>query len=656
MCGIAGFLRGHSWPADPGAVLDAMGQALEHRGPDGAGTWIDGAQGVALVHRRLAILDLTPSGHQPMVSHNGRFVLVFNGEFYNHVELRQSLVGGGVTFSGTSDTEVFLAAVQEWGLARALRLSTGMFAFALWDRHEGQLTLGRDRFGEKPLYFGEMAGNFVFASELKALRHIPGYSPRIDLAVLGEYLRVGCVPTPRSILAGIEKLPPGHTVGIRMRPGGGFVRSEAAYWRARDYMQHETVGTGGMPTYEAAREQAELLLRTAVRQQILADVPVGAFLSGGVDSTTVVALMQEESSRPVRTFSIGSWDPAYNEAPYAAAVAAHLGTDHTELYVTGDDALAMAARMPDIYDEPFADSSQIPTALVAQLARRDVTVALTGDAGDEVFGGYNRYLWGPRVWRHISRFPLVSRKVLAALLNSQTPKRWNQIARAAAPFLPPPMRFELPGEKLQKLSGLLLSSSPWEMYERLVSFWQIPPLAPQLKALSFERWFDTNLPTPRSDEDFVGLMIYTDLVTYMPDDILAKVDRAAKASSLECRAPFLDHHLVEFMLGMPTAYKINGNTTKRILRDIVASRVPDRLMNRPKVGFGVPIDSWLRVELRDWAEDLLAPEQLRRDGLLDWQAVRRAWDDHVSGRRLRHHELWTVLMLQAWIRRTGAHA
>lgn len=633
MCGIAGFL------SEPGAadVLAAtasrMAKALSHRGPDAAGTWTDSAAGLALGHRRLSIIDLSAGASQPMVSPCGRFALVYNGELYNYTDLRKDLDREGERFTSDSDTEVLLRALSRWGLEKALERSVGMFAFALWDREERTLSLARDRFGEKPLYYAFVdRETFVFGSELKALTLHPRLSPNIDVGALALYMRYQYIPSPYSIFAGVRKLEPSHWLRVSRDGAGTLHEAMGRYWSLPRIAADGASGRADEVTPEM-RRQIEHSLRRAVRSQMVADVPLGAFLSGGIDSSLVVALMQDESSRPVKTFTIGFSDPKYDESAAARAVAAHLGTDHTELVLQPKDVLPLIPKLSTIYDEPFADSSQIPTYLVAELARRHVTVALSGDGGDELFGGYSRYQSARRTSR-ILRIPRPLRAVAARALKRAT--------SAHLPFVD--------GRRAQKaeaISRLLPATDAQTLYRGLLSVWKDPGDIVQSAAEPPDAFIDrgiwSTVPT------MVDSMMLLDSVTYLPDDILTKVDRAAMAVSLEGRVPLLDHRIAELAWTLPLRAKLDGATGKRILRDVLAKFVPRPLFERPKAGFGIPIGSWLRGALRPWAEELLRPTKVRQHGLLNASRVQATWQQHLSGERDWTFRLWTILMLQAWL-------
>lgn len=640
MCGIAGLLDADARGLPD--VVETMTETLRHRGPDDDGLWTDPQVGIGLGSRRLAVVDLTAEGHQPMVSASGRYVVAFNGEIYNHPDLREELQGMGHRFRGRSDTEVLLGAVDYWGLRGALERSNGMFALALWDRRARRLSLARDRLGEKPLYYGRVGGGFAFASELKALWVHPGVRGEIDRDALALFLRYKYIPAPRSIYRGICKLPPASILTI-----GPEFRGEPApvsYWSAAEAAERGTAEPfrGSGPEAEEALHE---LLRDAVARRMIADVPLGAFLSGGVDSSTVVALMQTRSDRPVRTFTIGFRDPAYDESADARRVAEHLGTDHTELLVTPGEAMAVIPSLPEIYDEPFADSSQIPTYLVSRLAREHVTVSLSGDGGDEVFGGYNRYLWAESVWRRFGWMPAGVRRAVAGTLLSVSPRRWDSMAAGLGPLLPATARQRVPGEKVHKLARALRADGPEGLYGSLVSHWEDPASV----VLGANGGGSTTRLDGAALPGLTRRMMYTDTVTYLPDDILVKLDRATMAVSLEGRVPYLDHRVVEFAWGLPLGMRARDGQGKWLLRRVLDRYVPRELVERPKMGFGLPVGSWVRGPLRDWAESMLDPTRLRREGYLNPGPVRAAWADHLSGRRNRQYELWDVLMFQAWL-------
>jgi asparagine synthase (glutamine-hydrolysing) len=624
-----------------------MEATLAHRGPDDGGVWADAEAGVGLAHRRLAIVDLSQEGHQPMRSADGRYVISFNGEIYNFTALRRELEGLGHTFRGHSDTEVMLAGFSEWGVEAAVKKFVGMFAFALWDARERVLHLCRDRVGEKPLYYGWAGGAFLFGSELKSLRAHPEWRGEVDRDALVLLLRYNYVPAPYSIYKGVYKLPPGTILSISpdsvSRNGANRPKP---YWSARqaaeDGLRRPFEGSDA-----EAVAQLEELLGEVLAGQMVADVPLGAFLSGGIDSSLVVALMQAQSNQPVKTFTIGFHEETYNEAEFAKAVARHLRTDHTELYVTPKEAMDVIPRLPALYDEPFADSSQIPTFLVSELTRRRVTVSLSGDGGDELFGGYNRYFWSRRIWNKIGWVPRGLRKAAARGVVSVSPAAWDATFQGLGPILPGRFRQTIPGDRMHKLAGALAVERPEAMYRYFVSTWKTPA---ELVLGA------TEPPTTLSAEsewpalpDFVERMMYLDLMTYLPDDILVKVDRAAMGVSLETRVPYLDHRVVEFAWRLPLALKIRGGKGKWLLRQVLYKHVPRELIERPKTGFGVPVDLWLRGPLKEWAEALLDEGRLRREGFFEPGPIRQKWAEHLSGGRNWQYYLWSVLMFQAWL-------
>lgn len=637
MCGIVGFWGG----VLDAAVVERMAARLTTRGPDDAGVWTDDSAGLALAHRRLSILDLSPAGHQPMRSPCGRYVLVYNGEIYNHWDLRAELEreGGAFDWRGHSDTETLLAALRYWGVQGALERLNGMFAFALWDTAERTLFLARDRMGEKPLYYGRAGDTFLFGSELKALSAHPDWQGEVNRDALALYMRHNYVPAPWSIYNGIAKMPPAHFVAIR--EDGRNVGQPVCYWDLGRIAEQGVASAGGEP--EALADELDALLRDAVSRRMAADVPLGAFLSGGYDSTTVAALMQAQSKRPIKTFSIGFHEEGYNEAEHARAVAEHLGTDHTELYVTPEEAMTVIPKLPTLYDEPFSDSSQIPTFLVSQLARQHVTVSLSGDGGDELFCGYNRYVLGYQVWSKLRLLPRPLRGILAAVLNRAPGHALDTVQRRL------PRRFQVSNlaDRLPKLAEVLAYRDGQSFYRSLVSHAKHPD---ELVLGANEP--DTILSRPDRLPSLPGLreqMMYLDQMTYLPDDILTKVDRASMAVSLEARVPLLDHRVVEFAWQVPTEYKSRDGNGKWLLRQVLYRYVPRELMDRPKMGFGVPIEHWLRGPLREWAEELLDEKRLHEEGFFDPAPIRRMWQEHVSGERRWHYYLWDVLMFQAWL-------
>ena len=647
MCGFTGYLAANPCldALEARQVLRHMANAIQHRGPDSDGYWVEPAVGIGLAHRRLAIVDLSPAGAQPMTSVSGRYVLAFNGEIYNHMRLREALAHEGkvaVGWRGHSDTETLLAGFEAWGIEGTLQRAVGMFALALWDKFDRVLTLARDRLGEKPLYYGWQGqgsgGVFLFGSELSALRRHPAFAAEVSRDALALYMRHNCIGGEHSIYSGIRKLAPGHLLSVSLARSVPQVR---AWWSGADVaIRGVAQPFAGSP--EQAVDALEALLRDAVAQQMMADVPLGAFLSGGIDSSTVVALMQAQSSRPVRTFSIGFHEEGYNEAEHAKAVAHHLGTDHTEMYVTAQQALDVIPKLPMLYSEPFADSSQIPTFLVSQLARHHVTVSLSGDAGDELFCGYTRYQMTAGLWGKVSRLPRPLRQLAAGLITALPAGAWDKLGG----LLPSALGARV-GDKLHKGAALLGSRSVADLYRGMVSHWADPAsVVPGAR--------EPAMVLAGATPDLQGLgdverMMALDMLSYLPDDILAKVDRAAMGVSLETRVPFLDHRIVEFAWSLPLDYKLRNGVTKWPLRQVLYRHVPKELIERPKMGFGVPIDHWLRGPLRDWAESLLSESRLVQEGFFNPAPIRQKWAEHLSGQRNWQYHLWDVLMFQAWL-------
>jgi len=644
MCGFAGFLgqRGGS-ASELETIARDMAHAIAHRGPDMDGVWVDPIHGLGLGHRRLSIVDLSSAGHQPMISASSRYVIAFNGEIYNHTGLRAELARAGhaPVWRGHSDTETLLAAFEAWGIEQTLKRSVGMFAFAMWDQARRTLTLARDRVGEKPLYYGWIGGLLVFASELKALKAHILFRPAIDRSALALFMRYGYVPAPHSIYEGIRKLPAGTRLEVEAS-APGLEAQPRAYWSVADVIS-SGLANPFVGNQDDAVSELERILRLSISQQMVADVPLGAFLSGGIDSSTVVALMQAESKRRIKTFTIGFGQATHDEAAHAKAVARHLGTEHTELYVTPEEALTVIPRLPHIYDEPFADSSQIPTYLVAQMARQHVTVSLSGDGGDELFGGYNRYLLTQRTWGTLSRVPVSLRRAAAATLNLVSPSDWTRILDPVQRLAPTRLRQADIGEKVRKGAMVLPAANSEELYDLLLSHWLgNVVLGGGIGSTNDDR------ATPHLD-DVVHQMMAKDMLGYLPDDVLCKVDRAAMAVSLETRVPFLDHRVIEFAWQLPLSLKVRDGQGKWALRQVLYRHIPRELVERPKMGFTVPLAAWLRGPLKNWAEALLDPSRLSRQGFLDPTPIRRAWEEHVSGKRNWQDRLWDALMFQAWL-------
>ena len=645
MCGIVGFLSDGNEEEKKSQILNRLILSIKHRGPDAKGMWSDGAVGIYLGHCRLSIVDLSSRGQQPMSSPSGRFIIVYNGEIYNYKELRSELPG---PFKGESDTEVLLHAIEEWGLITAIKRFVGMFAFALWDRQQQNLYLVRDRLGIKPLYWGWIDSTFVFGSELKALRSFPGFHNSIDRKALTLYLRHNCIPAPFSIYENIFKLLPGTI--LTLNTATKKIHTEV-YWSPVSVAEMNSKDPF-VGTEQEAIDQLHELLLSAVKYRMISDVPLGAFLSGGIDSSTVVALMQAQSEKPIKTFSIGSSIPGYNEAEHAKIVAGHLGTEHTELYVTPEQAMAVIAKLPTLFDEPFSDSSQIPTLLVSHLARKSVTVALSGDGGDEIFAGYNRHLMVPKIQRRIGWLPPWARKRLANSFLVFSPDRWNIIFDQINRLLPANRQIRRAGDNIQKFADILALKTPEAMYEALCSHWKMPGEIVQ-GGIEPETAI-SNYVGQVLFADITHKMMLLDMVSYLPDDILTKIDRASMAFGLEARVPLLDHRVVEFAWQLPLAMKIRNNQGKWILRQVLYKYIPREMVDRPKMGFGVPIDSWLRGPLLDWAEELLDERRLTSEGYFNPSPIRKMWGEHLAKKKNWQYHLWDILMFQSWLEREKA--
>ncbi len=617
MCGIVGFLnKGAKGSADECRdILGAMVGALRHRGPDGEGLWVDESARAGLGHTRLAILDLSEAGAQPMESSCGRYVITFNGEIYNFREMRKKLEAGGRSFRGASDTETLLEAIAQEGIGKALGQANGMFAFALWDKKERTLTLARDRIGQKPLYYGWLGKTLVFASELKAIQKHPLFKANINDSIINSFIHYGYIPEPYSIWQGVYKLPAGTMAVIPFDDDKEEVTPQRYWSVGTDLTAQEKISEGG------AKDKLKELLQRSVSESMVSDVPLGGFLSGGIDSSLIIALMQEQSAEKVHSFSIGFDDANYNEAHHAKAVAAHLGTEHTEFYVQPNDILDVIPNLSDIYDEPFADISQIPTYLMCKMARKDVTVCLSGDGGDELFGGYSRYDWAEHIGCLIKYTPYHLRAALCGMLEG-LPSSWSR-------------------GKLQRLAYILKNKTPQQAYESLLSSW---PFETPLWSEKHTNYLSAEWPQA---EDFRKQMQIFDMDVYLPGDILTKIDRASMAHSLEVRVPLLDHRIIEFVMGLPAG--IRNKPQKGLLRQVLYDYVPRDLIDRPKKGFDMPLDSWLRKDLRDWAGDLLDLKKLEDNGFANTATIQNTWQKHLSGKSDFHYPLWNILVLQSWL-------
>lgn len=644
MCGIVGFVDKRFLPPDPEGVAGAMADHMRRRGPDAGGVWGDAEAGVFLAHRRLSIIDLSPGGAQPMVSADGRWVISYNGELYNTDELAEDLRHQGFVARGSSDTEVLLEGIARWGIEKTLTRANGMFAFAAWDRSQRRLYLARDRLGIKPLYWAQAGGLFLFASDLGALSSHPSWRPTLNRDAIAAYLRFGYIPAPDTIWREAHKLRPGHFLVY----GDGREPRSVPYWSLDEVQSAAQQERWRDPI--AAVDALDELLRDAVGRQMVSDVPLGAFLSGGIDSSVVVALMQAQSARSVQTFSIGFNEQGYDEAQHAKAVARHLGTDHHELYIAPGHAVEVLPEVAGLYDEPFSDSSQIPTYLVSELARSRVTVALSGDGGDESFGGYGRYAVGQQLWSRVARVPGWLRGGLSSTMRLLDEPQWDRVGS----LLPRSLRPAMLGMRVHRLARRIRSSTATEIYLSQLSQWHQPEQlvigGREAPTIAADAALERRLP------DMLDRMQYIDTLMYLPDDILTKVDRASMGVSLECRVPLLDHRVVEFAWRIPVAWRQRDGTGKWPLRQVLYRYVPRSLVDRPKMGFGVPIDHWLRSELKDWAWSLLSPGALERTGVIHAAPVIAAWNAHQSGEQDLHYRLWTILMLQDWLGRQSGYS
>ena len=638
MCGVTGFWDSQDY--NQAEIVKHMADKITSRGPDDFGVWVAKDKGLAFAHRRLSIVDLSPAGHQPMVSSCGRFVLIYNGEIYNHLDIRELLFKeeGISEWVGRSDTETLLMAISKWGLHNTLIKLNGMYAFALWDDHTKELYLARDRVGEKPMYYGAIDNTFLFGSQLKALTAHPSWNGNIDRNALSLFMKYGYVPAPHSIYENILKLPPAHYVVIS--DNASQIGTPICYWDVNDALQDSI--TAEHLGSESIADNLEQLLLDSVKRRMVADVPIGAFLSGGIDSTMIVALMQSAANEPIKTFSIGFNEENYDEAKYAKQIAEHLGTDHTELYIGPQDLLAMVPRLSAIYDEPFADPSQIPTFIVSELAKNHVTVSLSGDGGDELFFGYTRYIQAQSWWGKLRLVPWPIRHLIASIIMAMA----NIFTRVLS-LLPSKLIPKHIGDRIPKFARVIDSRNWITFYDRIISQGNHPdPLVLEATSPDF---FIERYKHGLARLSNLKKMMYLDLMMYLPDAILTKLDRASMAVSLEARVPFLDHRFIEFVWNIPFGYKYKKGKGKWILRKVLNRHVPMELIDRPKMGFGVPVEDWLRGPLRDWAENLLEDRKIRDQGYFDAVLVRKMWDEHKSGKRRWHAQIWRILVFQMWL-------
>jgi asparagine synthase (glutamine-hydrolysing) len=648
MCGLTGFLiHPNSMPEQTvDSIIRESAKSLAHRGPDSIGLWCGENNSIAMGHRRLSIIDLSETGGQPMHSTCGRYVMVFNGEIYNFLELRKQLSSEGVEFGGHSDTRVLIEGISKWGIEKTIKKTIGMFAFAVWDKKNKSLYLCRDRLGEKPLYYGWYKGVFMFASELKAFKAWPGFKPELDIEALTDFFQYSYVPSPSCIFKGFRKLMPGSFSKVNLN-SEGKLPDVNPYWSLQEVVEYgEQNPIIDLNENELVNE-LEIRVKSAVKSCMVSDVPIGAFLSGGIDSSLVVALMQEQSINPIKTFSMGFSEDGYDESIQARAVAQHLKTEHTEMIVSSEDAMATIPLLPDIYDEPFADSSQIPTFLVAKLAGRNVKVALSGDGADELFAGYNRHVLSQKLSSGKYKIPKNIRKIAGNMLLGVSAEKWDTIYNSLARYIPANYQLRLAGEKIHKFGRVLNVNNGDELYQALTSTW----LNSDIVINQNKKTMDHKVNGVLDNLGLTKMMLYNDTIKYLPDDILVKVDRACMAVSLESRIPFLDHRLIEYAWKIPLNNKVRNNQGKYLLRQVLYKHVPRELVDRPKMGFGIPLESWLRGPLKTWAEELLDSRKLKEQGLLNHTIIKQKWDEHQSGRHNWHHQLWNVIMFQAWHKR-----